>query len=159
MKPPEARHEKPRFLVCEDGNEYLERFERFLGARYDFLQSRCASELVAHLTLPPAPVALLLDLDFRRTELTALIDGEGRALSTANSEERKRLVANQGIAILSCVRRLPNPAPALLFADMTKAQQSFLEQRFAPLTIVPSHVSMRELQAVFSSLTRRCTQG
>lgn len=159
MNPPGTPHEKPHFLVCEDGNEYVERFERFLGAQYAFMQSQCASELVAQLIAPPPPVAILLDLDFRRTDATALIDGEGRGLLNASNEERKHLTANQGIAILSCIRRLPNAVPALLFADITKAQQTFLEQRFAPLTIVPSHVSMRELQALLSSLTQRSTRS
>ncbi len=127
----------------------------FSGARYDFVQSRCANELLIHLHDPLPVVAILLDLDFRRTDLSLLIDGEGNPLANSTSEERKRLVANQGIAILSCVRRRFAQTPVLLFADLAEAQRTFLTQRFAPLTVVSSHVSMRELQVELDELAVR----
>ena len=148
-----------RFLVCEDGSEYLERFERFFGAHYDFVRSQCASELVAHLTEHAPVVAVLLDLDFRRTELSKLIDGEGQPLAHASNEERTRLITNQGIAILSHIRRNHDQTPVLLFADITSAQHAFLEQRFSPLTIVPSHASLRDLQHQLDSLAFALPRG
>jgi hypothetical protein len=140
-------------LVCEDGMEYLERFERFLGTRYQFVQSQCAGELLLHVVEHAPIVAVLLDLDFRRTDGSRLIDEEGNALERSKSEERKRLIANQGIAIAKALRRVGSAVPILLFADVPGPQARFLEQHFVPLTVVPSHVSLRELQDKLETLT------
>lgn len=143
---------KTRFVVCEDGNEYLERFERFLSTDYEFVQARCLTELLSRLSDAETTTAILLDLDFRRTDVSLLVDGEGHPLADASLEERKRLVKSQGIAILACLRRAHTTTRVLLFADLPEAQSAFIEQRFAPLTIVPSHVSMRELQVELEAL-------
>lgn len=159
MTKPQMPNTKACFLVCEDGNEYLERFERFLGTRYDFLQSRSLSELLDQLAaLVHPPAAVLLDLDFRRTALPLLVDGQGRPLAQTNHEERQRSIANQGIAILACLRQRHPRIPVMLFADLPEAQQTFLSQRFAPLTIVPSHVSMRELQSELQAVAVRSSE-
>jgi hypothetical protein len=152
MTTPQAPRAKPLFLVCEDGSEYHERFERFLGSRYDFIQARSASELVDLLGAPARFCAVLLDLDFRRTELAHLIDGAGAPLLNSSGEERKRLIANQGIAILAYLRKRYAGTPVLLFADLAESQVGFLVERFAPLRVVPSHVSMRELQVELDDL-------
>lgn len=48
------------------------------------------------------PIAgVLLDLDFRRTDDSLLVGGDGRPFSGTSREERARIVANQGIAILA----------------------------------------------------------
>ena len=53
-----------RFVVCEDGAEYLERFRRFLGESFDFLPAHDFDE--ARAAAADAD-GILLDLDFRRT--------------------------------------------------------------------------------------------
>ena len=64
-----------RFVVCEDGAEYLERFRRFLGDSFDFFPAHDFGE--AHAAAAGAD-ALLLDLDFRRTPADRLVDEQGR---------------------------------------------------------------------------------
>jgi hypothetical protein len=67
---------RPRFVVCEDGGEYLDRFRRFLGESFDLVPAHDCSE--ASTALPGAD-GLLLDLDFRRTPPARLVDERGPA--------------------------------------------------------------------------------
>jgi hypothetical protein len=150
--------DKPRFLLCEDGSEYLERFERFLSARFEFVQSRDAAALFLELEGATGDRArpfagILLDLDFRRTDPARLITEQGLPIAQTSKEERARLVGNQGIAILSALRKKGWRIPVLLFADLEDPRQrEYLESRFAPLEIIASHVGLDELQRRFEAL-------
>ena len=73
---------KPRWIVCEDGDEYLTRFSRFLGDRFEFTP---ASDLSDALAAAPGAQGLLLDLDFRRTDPARLVD-EGIPLEQSREE-------------------------------------------------------------------------
>ena len=55
---------RPRFVVCEDGREYLDRFTRFLGDDFAFVAAQDFESARAAVT---GSDGLLLDLDFRRT--------------------------------------------------------------------------------------------
>jgi hypothetical protein len=137
----------PRFLVCEDGHEYLERFERFLGSDFEFIQSRDLDSLLAQLAHRQPIAGILLDLDFRRTDKERLVNGDGRPIALLGKEECARLVANQGIAILASLRRRGFATPVLLFADIDEPQQrEYLSQKFAPVELVSSHVGLSELK-------------
>jgi len=52
------------FLVCEDGSEDTDRFERFLGAQFRFLS---AGHFAEALALAAGPMRCCSILDFRRT--------------------------------------------------------------------------------------------
>jgi hypothetical protein len=145
--------DRPRFLVCEDGSEYTERFERFLGAEFQFQKSEDAGSLLSQLqTLRPV-AAILLDLDFRRTDGSRLVDGEGRGISAVSREEHVRLVANQGIAILSTLRKRGWQTTVLLFADLEEPRQrEYLERTFAPLQLIESHMGLHDLKKRFEQL-------
>ena len=116
------------FLICEDGQEYSERFSRFLGGEFSFSRAACFSEAVQ---LAPEASALLLDLDFRRTDPALLIDEHGAP--------GPRLADVQGILILRALRARGVTLPALLFADLDDQERvQRLEAELAPLQIVSS---------------------
>ncbi|HMA91734.1 MAG TPA: hypothetical protein VKP30_03565 [Polyangiaceae bacterium] len=150
----DPRADTPRFLLCEDGDEYRERFERFLGARFRFIQSKHGAELLSHLQDYQPIAGVLLDLDFRRTDDSLLVGGDGRPFSGTSREERARIVANQGIAILASIREKHWQTPVLLFADIHDTRQrTYLERAFAPVELIPSHVGLNELQRRLDDLS------
>lgn len=145
---------RPLFLVCEDGTEYIERFERFLGDDFRFVRSASLQALLGDLA-QHAPIAgILLDLDFRRTDEALLVDVEGRANNCQSKAESARLAANQGIFILSALRKREIDIAVLLFADIgDAAQRAQLERRFSPLYLVESHVGLGELRCKLAALS------
>ena len=139
-----------RFVVCEDGDEYLQRFRRFLGETFDFLSARDFAEALAAL---PNAHGLLLDLDFRRTPAEDLVDERGPALSPLDAGTRARLAETQGILILRRLRAAGVAAPAVLFADLDDAdQRAFLERTLAPLTVAGSRQGIAEIAALLRRL-------
>jgi hypothetical protein len=93
----------PLFLVCEDGDEYVQRFQRFLGARFRFL--RVPDGRSAEQALQAGGIAgLLLDLDFRRTSPDLLLGETGVPDHAPTPDQRARWAASQGILILQHLR-------------------------------------------------------
>ncbi len=116
-------------LVCEDGREYTERFQRFLGGEFRFLR---AAHFAEALRLAPGASAILLDLDFRRTDPALLVDESGAPAARSAAEV-------QGILMLRALRSRGVKLPALLFADLDDGERAArLEAELAPLQIVSS---------------------
>jgi hypothetical protein len=147
---PDLTAARPRFVVCEDGTEYLERFRRFLGDAFEFTAAGdFAAALAAVNGGAPAAAGLLLDLDFRRTPPERLVDEAGPAPPGLDAGSRRRLAETQGILILRQLRARAVQLPALLFADLDDGEQSrFLERTLAPLTIVSSRLGIVEVAAL-----------
>ena len=82
------------FLVCEDGTEYTDRFRRFLGGQFQFLR---AGHFAEALALAAGASAVLLDLDFRRTQPALLVDERGAPAPRSAADV-------QGILILRGLR-------------------------------------------------------
>ena len=144
MTAPAAR--RRRFVVCEDGDEYLQRFRRFLGEAFDFLPARDFAEALA---AAGAADGLLLDLDFRRTPPEDLVDERGPAPAPLDAGTRARLAETQGILILRRLRAAAVTLPAILFADLDDAgQRAFLERALAPLTVADSRLGIAEIAAL-----------
>jgi len=126
---------KPRWIVCEDGDEYLSRFRRFLGQEFEFVP---AGDLQDVLRAAPGAAGLLLDLDFRRADPARLVDETGAARADLAAGERRRLAEVQGVLILRALRGRGIVLPALLCADLDEAAQARqLEAELAPLAVVP----------------------
>lgn len=145
--------DRPRFLVCEDGSEYLERFTRFLDEEFLFEPAGSAAALLALLARPAAGV--ILDLDFRRTAPEALIDEQGHTLPAAELDPatRRRLAESQGIHILRLLRSRGLRVPVLLFADLDDAGQArYLETSLAPLSIVRGSEGLAQTAARLRAL-------
>ena len=135
-----------RFVVCEDGDEYLERFRRFLGEAFDFLPAHDFAEARAAAT---GADAILLDLDFRRTPPAQLVDEQGPAPASLDAGTRARLAETQGILILRRLRAAGVTLPAVLFADLGDAgQRAFLERTLTPLTVAGSRLGIAEIAAL-----------
>ena len=92
---------KPIFLICEDGTEYQDRLERFLGSEFRFVRADSFSALVAALDAHGAAAGLVLDLDFRRTPAEQLVDEAGASIAL---HEKARVAALQGLFILRALR-------------------------------------------------------
>jgi len=137
---------KPRFIVCEDGREYLDRFQRFLGASFDLVP--VSDYAGARAAAGDGVAGILLDLDFRRTPPDRLVNGDGPAPSGMDPGTRARLAETQGILILRRLRAEGVRLPAILFADLDDAAQAlFLTETLAPLSIVSSRVGLPEIAA------------
>ena len=134
-----------RFVVCEDGAEYLERFRRFLGESFDFLPAHDFEEARAAAAEADG---ILLDLDFRRTPADRLVDEQGPAPSPLDAGTRARLAETQGILILRRLRAAGVAHPAVLFADLEDGQRTFLERTLAPLSVAGSRLGMAEIAAL-----------
>src|SRR3954468_17184395 len=132
-----------KVLICEDGSEYTERFTRFLGAEFEFVR---AAHFAEALKLAPDARALLLDLDFRRTDPALLVDESGRPAA-------RRAAEIQGILLLRALRSRGVALPALLFADLDDAERSVrLETELGPLQIVSSSESLQRIAERLRSL-------
>ena len=143
----------PRFVVCEDGTEYLERFRRFLGADFAFV---AAGDFESARTLAGGADGLLLDLDFRRTPPARLVDERGPVAGTLDDDRRRRLAETQGILILRQLRAARVALPGILFADIDDgARAQFLEKTLAPLRIASSRLGIREIGALFRAILAR----
>jgi hypothetical protein len=148
---------RPRFVVCEDGTEYMERFQRFLGGEIDFVPATdfATALAVAKSDTKPAD-GLLLDLDFRRTPDDRLVDERGPAPVPLDAGSRRRLTESQGILILRLLRARGVTLPALLFADVDDAEQArYLSRSLAPLTLVSSRAGIVEVAALMRAAADR----
>ena len=144
---PDLSAARVRFVVCEDGTEYLDRFRRFLGDAFEFVAAGDFAAALAAATPTGGAAGLLLDLDFRRTPPAKLIDESGAAAPAGlDASSRRRLTETQGILILRQLRARGVALPALLFADLDDPEQArFLERTLAPLTIVSSRLGIVEV--------------
>ena len=135
----------PRWLIVEDGHEYIDRFRRFGGDRLH-LDSADSLAGAREALLAAPPDGLLFDLDFRRTAPHALIDEQGNSAEALPLADQQRLAAQQGIYILQALRRDGLTRRAILCADLDDPEQrAYLEQTLGPLCIVGSNTSLREL--------------
>jgi hypothetical protein len=145
----------PLFLVCEDGHEYTERFERFLHRDFRFLRvpDWRAAEAAA---LAEGAAGLLVDLDFRRLPAGDLLGESGPPACLPTPEEQARWSATQGILVLQYLRSRGIGLPALLFADLDDTDQAaYLERQLAPLSIVDSREGLAQLTARLRALANR----
>jgi hypothetical protein len=134
---------KPRWIVCEDGDEYLSRFRRFLGHEFEFVP---AGDLQEVLRAAAGAAGLLLDLDFRRADPARLVDETGTARPRIAAGEGRRLAEVQGILILRALRGRGIALPALLCADLDDPSHARrLEEELKPLDVVPGNEAVARI--------------
>ena len=139
---------RPRWIVCEDGDEYLSRFQRFLGADFEFVAAAHLQEVLRHA---PGATGLVLDLDFRRSDPSRLVDESGKSRAQVPQGERARLAEVQGILILRVLRSRGFTLPALLCADLDDpARVRRLEVELRPLEIVSGSEGVTQVGARLS---------
>ncbi|MFL5313227.1 MAG: hypothetical protein ACJ79H_22565 [Myxococcales bacterium] len=134
---------KPRWIVCEDGDEYLSRFRRFLGQEFEFVP---AGDLQDALRASEGASGILLDLDFRRADPARLVDESGTTRARLAAGERSRLAEMQGVLILRALRGRGSALPALLCADLDDPSQARrLEEELKPLAVVPGSEGVAQI--------------
>ena len=144
---------RPRFVVCEDGSEYVDRFTRFLGDDFAFYAAR---DFASARDAAAGADGLLLDLDFRRTPPDLLVDERGLVGPGLDDDRRRRLTETQGILILRQLRAAGIALPAILFADLDDADRArYLQRTLAPLSIGSSHLGIREIGALLRSVLKK----
>ena len=132
---------RPAVVVCEDGDEYHQRFVRFFGGELAF--ERVEDLAGALAACGRGPVGLLFDLDFRRLAPARLVDEAGRTAADRPPDEARRLAEVQGVLILRGLRAAGVTLPALLFADLDDpARVVFLERTLAPLAVIAGSVGL-----------------
>jgi hypothetical protein len=132
-----------RFLICEDGREYADRFGRFLSAEFQFVTAASFAEAIIAAT---SCSGLLFDLDFRRTKASLYVDASGAPDPHGAAEV-------QGILILRALRSRGIKLPALLFADFDDdARVTRLEQELAPLRVIPSSAGLPAIAKLLRSM-------
>jgi hypothetical protein len=147
--------ELPLFVVCEDGHEYTERFQRFLGRDFRFLRIPGGGQVETAIE-SEHPVGLLLDLDFRRLPPADLLGQNGPPARAPSPEERASWSAAQGILILRYLRARGVDLPALLFADLDDREQAaYLEQNLRPLRVVSSREGLGQIAARLREMATR----
>jgi len=136
------------FLVCVDGTEYTDRFTRFLGAQFRFVR---AGHFAEALALAQGTAALLLDLDFRRTQPALLVDERGDPAPRSAADV-------QGILILRALRAKGVTLPALLFADLDDpGRAARLQAELAPLRVVPSSEGLPRIAQLLREVVSSAT--
>jgi len=147
-------NDRTHWIVCEDGTEYTDRFSRFLPS-YRYTRTTSARELFDALERQDA-IGILLDLDFRRTAASDLIDEQGATATDRTDADSKRLTREQGVLILRQLRLRGYAIPVLLFADLDAPERvHFLETQFAPLHIVMSSVAIGDLALKMAEFERK----
>jgi hypothetical protein len=123
--------------VCEDGDEYRERFCRFFGDEFSFV--RVQDRAAALAACAQRPIGILFDMDFRRLPPDRLVDEAGASGVARTQDDVRRLAEMQGALILRALRSAGVTTPALLFVDLDDpARARFLERTLAPLVVVTS---------------------
>jgi hypothetical protein len=144
---------KSTIVVCEDGDEYTTRFTRVLGQEIAF--QRAATHAEAARILGAGAAGILLDLDFRRSDPTELVDEAGTTHALLSDNERRRLAESQGILILRALRRAGIATPAILFADLDEPSRTdYLASTLAPLMILSSRESLPSIADHIRGLIR-----
>jgi hypothetical protein len=128
---------RPLVLVCEDGEEYLDRFCRFFGDEFEFVRVQDLAS--ARTGCAGQPIALLCDMDFRRLPSGRLVDEAGATATDRTGDDARRLAEMQGALILRALRAAGVTTPALLFADIDDpARARTLEHTLQPVALVSS---------------------
>ena len=144
----------PLFLVCEDGDEYTQRFQRFLHREFRFLRVADGRQLEDAARSQTAS-GILLDLDFRRLDPARLLGETGPSSIPPTAEQSMRWSASQGILLLQHLRKIGIGLPALLFADFDDPSQvAYLERTLAPLEVVDSREGLGQLAVRLRKITR-----
>jgi len=138
-------------LVIEDGTEYAEFAQLFLGKAFHILRAHTNQETLAMLGSHPVD-RLLVDLRFDRTPESALV-GEVAATAEklfAGDQARalRHLRDQQGVMILAEIRRAGFRQPAVFIHDFPPRRWENLRRMYGPIQSVPSF----DAQALLSAL-------
>jgi hypothetical protein len=140
-------------LVIEDGTEYAEFAQLFLGKAFQILRAQTNQETLAILGSHPVD-RLLVDLRFDRTPESALVgDWVGTAeklFAGDHARALRHLRDQQGVLILAEIRRAGFRQPAVFIHDFPPRRLEALRRMYGPLQALPGFAA----QALLSALER-----
>jgi len=132
---------RPALLVIEDGHEYQEFAQAFLGERYEVRAAHSAEEALAELERR-MPEALLVDLRFERAavgDLIGDIDGTARRRFAGDTHRAIRhLKEQQGTLVLGALREAGCYAPAVFVHDFPPRRLANLRRLYGKVSAVPA---------------------
>ena len=132
---------RPALLVIEDGHEYEEFAQAFLGEQYEVRAAHSAEEALAELKLR-MPAALLVDLRFERASVGDLIgdiDGTARRRFAGDTHRAIRhLKEQQGTLVLGALREAGCDAPAVFVHDFPPRRLANLRRLYGRVEAVPA---------------------
>jgi len=131
----------PTLLIVEDGDEYLEFFERHLRG-YRLIQAHDAAETLDALKRNLVDV-IVMDLRFDRIERERLV-GDVLAISrtrfgqdTDLSEAWRYMADKQGFLITRTLRDKGYEEPILIIEDLPERQIANLSKLYGRIAVVP----------------------
>lgn len=132
---------RPPLLVIEDGHEYEEFAQAFLGDRYSVRAAHSAAEALAQVKAE-MPVALLVDLRFERAavgDLIGDIDATARRRFAGDTHRAIRhLKEQQGTLVLGALRDAGCDAPAVFVHDFPPRRLENLRRLYGKVGAVPA---------------------
>lgn len=130
-----------RILIIEDGDEYREFAELFLGSEFLLRQVRSGTAALSVLGAEPID-ALLIDLRFdRATEASLCGDIEavaGQLFAGDRARAARYLKDQQGALILAEVRRAGHHQPAVFVHDFPPRRLVNLQKLYGRVEAVPT---------------------
>jgi DNA-binding NarL/FixJ family response regulator len=143
-------------LVVEDGFEYSETLQEFLGE--GFTWTRAGSGPAALEALRERPYdALFLDMRFDRAPLAELLGDLDATADRFNGDDvqaRRYLEDHQGLYILAALRDAGHAIPVLVSYDFDAEQARWrrIADRQGPVAYLPDNASPRDIGSRLAAL-------
>ncbi len=127
-------------LVVEDGREYEEFAQTFLGDRFEIVTAHSASEALERLRAEPVDV-MLVDLRFERAPAETLVgdvDATARRLFGGDRARALRWIKDQqGTLLLAEIRKAGFPQRAVFVHDFPPDRLKNLAKLYGDVHAVP----------------------
>jgi len=148
-----------RILVIEDGSEYSETLDRFLGGAFTFVRAGSGPRALAMLAAEPFD-AVFLDMRFDRApqgELLGDVDEVADRFNGDTVQARRFIEDHQGTYVLAALRDAGHTLPVLLSYDFTIEPRRWerLAARYAPIDFLPDVASPTEVAARLQAAVAR----
>ena len=140
-------------LIIEDGFEYIELMQRFLGDRYHFTRASDFESARQHLASQSVDL-VYLDLNFERLEDAQLLGDWDQLRVRFNGDavkSRQYIARNQGLFILAALRREGVSLPVIISHDFSREKDrwSLIEKQHKPVYYVSDNAGPTEVSALF----------
>ena len=149
-----------KILVIEDGYEYFELLQRFLGVGEQFTFHRVQNGKDALEVLARGDWhGVLLDLCFDRIPVDELYGDIAEIAEQFNGrveESRQYVIRNQGIFILAAIREADFDVPVLLSHDYSREMTRWerLVKRYGPLQFVSDNAGPEQIKTLLMQMGR-----
>ena len=145
---------KLRVLVVEDGHEYIENLQRFLGEHFEFCRVGDGEAALDALAAGGWDV-IYLDMRFDRApRLLGDLDALTTRFAGDAQRARRFLEDNQGTYILSAIREALVTTPVLFSYDFEGEPRRFanLARRHGPMAFLSDTAGPAEIQRALQGL-------